>query len=372
MPFACVRLAAVQDSPLVQRECERLTPLVETHGPSPVAILLALGGSERLLVDERSVAATPASLWPLLGTALSRRLSAATQQAPGVAVGIGPTRTLAWLAARQDATVVVLPGQELAFLAAMPLTALLDVPDGAAVTSLPEIVAALEAVGVQTFGQLQRLMTDGLARRFGAAGAALAVLARGGDLRPLQPRVAESWLGVRLVFEPPLAAERLAVALRPLAERLALLLAQRELSVGRLAMVVESETGQQLRVARRLAHPLGTTRALLSASERLLAGLLSDVLRVQTDMQPDVALPATGERYVSLRLRVGGLHAATAEQRQLWAQEQRQAGTERVERLARALHALQSGKYADALLHAETHEPDAVLPEERYRLTQRS
>jgi hypothetical protein len=168
------------------------------------------------------------------------------------------------------------------------------------------------------------------------------------------------WLGARLHFEPSLAAYHLAAALAPLAERLALTLAQRELAVGKVALIIESDAGTRMQALRRLKHPLGTTRALLEVAERLLAGMLADAL-----------LPVEGERYVALRLRVGGLHLATVEQRRLWAAEQQQAGVERTERVMAALQALRGGKYADDLLRADLHAPDAVLPEERYRFTPR-
>lgn len=312
-----------------------------------------------------------------------RLLTEAGLRQDGLTVGIGPTRTLAWLAAlravRQGSAAVVLPGEEWAFLAALPLTVLQQVPDAAAVASLSEMVAALEETGIRTLGHLQRLSADALARRFGADGRALATLVDGRDLRPLRPRVAEPWLGARVVFEPPLMSQHLAVALGVLAEQLALTLAQKEQAAGKLRLVLESETGVRLEMERRLARPLGTTRALLAAAEGLLAGLLADATptlsdatpEMLADVAPDVALPGEGERYVTLRLRLGGLHPATVEQQRLWAKEQRQTGSERVERLETALQALSGGKHADALLRAELHEPAAVLSEERYRLAPR-
>lgn len=387
-PFACVRLSdpgAGESWRLAALLCRHLTPLIEER-PQRRALFLALDGSERLLLGKSAPVAslapmeTPEDLWPRLREALARRLCDAGMRGEGLTVGIGATRTLAWLAALPAATTrVASPGKWQAFLAGLPVAALLETPDAAEVASFArrqEIVAALEESGIRMLGHLHRLPADALARRFGRAGERLAILAAGGDLRPLRPSLAEPWLGARLVFDPPLAVEQLTVALGPLAEKLALTLAQQELAAGRLALTLESEAGARLGAERRLAHPLGTTRALLEAAERLLAGLLAPALTMPgtpgTPGMPDVALPAVGEQYMTLRLRLGGLHPATVEQRRLWAGEQRAAGAERVERLAAALRALASGKYADALLRAEIHEPDAPLPEERYQLTPRA
>lgn len=400
--FACVRLGDVSGDPAgdsgaiaasqpVMRACMRLTPLIEEH-PEHHMLLLALGGSERLLLGRTATSATGEAperegvkhTWLLLAEALIRQLNelAAQPTKPTtLTVGIGPTRTLAWLAALSAtaaAPAVVLPGRERPFLAPLPLAMMGQVPDALAVTSLAQMLAALEVSGIRALGQLWRLPTESLARRFGADGAALATLAVGGDLRPLQPREHERWLSARLRFEPTLAAQHLPVALAPLAERLALTLAERDLAAGTIDLLLESETGGQLHSERRLAHPLATTHALLGAANRLLVGLFADAPLAHQGVvqgqfyQPDAQLPAEGERYVTLRLRLGGLHPVTAEQRRLWAAEQQHAGTERIERLTAALRALCGGRYADALLRADLHTPDAILPEERYRMLRRS
>lgn len=387
-PFACVRLCAADTAGVDVREqwrlmvrvFARLTPLIEEHRASR-ALILALGGSERLLLrgaapDEDAIE----PVWPLLATAVAQLLTEAVpSQGDGQSVGmvgVGPTRTVAWLASILSSTdtAVVLPGQERAFLSSLPVALLQQTPDATEIVSLASMVAALEISGIRTLSQLWRLPVEALSRRFGADGSLLAALASGSDLRSLGRVEEAQWLGARLRFEPSLAAHHLAAALVPLAERLALTLAERELAVGKVALLIESDAGTPMQVLRRLKHPLGTTRALLEVATRLLAGMLADAAphRSEADILPDAQLPGEGERYVALRLRVGGLHPATAEQWRLWAVEQQQAGSERVERLAAALRALGGGKYADDLLQADPHAPDAVLPEERYRMTPRS
>jgi len=384
-PFACVCLNAA-DTVDVRGQWQRvvrvftcLTPLIEAHRASQ-ALILALGGSERLLLRRTTPGGDAIDqVWPLLAQAVAQLLIEAVPpqhggQSVGV-VGLGPTRTLAWLAASILSgadTAVVLPGQERAFLAPLPVTLLQQVPDATEIVSLANMVAALEISGIRTLGQLWRLPVEALSRRFGADGGLLAALASGSDLRSLRRVENAQWLGARLHFEPPLAAQQLPLALGPLAERLALTLAQRELAVGKVALIIESDAGTRMQALRRLKHPLGTTRALLEVTERLLAGMLADAApNSEAGIVPDVPLPVEGERYVALRLRVGGLHPATAEQRRLWAVEQQQAGVERIERMTAALRALRGGKYADDLLRVDLHAPDAVLPEERYRFTPR-
>lgn len=377
-PFACVRVRDTDQWQAIVRHCSSITPLIEEHiGQN--TLVLALEGSERLLLKGEQALAEPpdaryAQTWPLLGVALTKLFTQAGIVLDNFAVGIGPTRTLAWLANRQHGAGVIFPENVTTFLSDLPVSMLPELPDAVAIASCAEMVAALDASGIHTLGQVQRLSADALTRRFGADGAALALLASGRDVLPFRPCVAESWLGARLVFDPPLLAHQVTVALEPLAERLVLTLAERKLAPGKLALVIESETGKRLQVERRLAHPLGTTRALLDVAERLLTGLLADAAPADNapGITPDVVLPKDGERYVTARLRVGGLRPATAEQRQLWARGQQQAGAERIERLQEALRALRSGKHADALLQAEVHEPNAVLPEERYRLQPRS
>jgi hypothetical protein len=386
-PFACVRLNAAdmvevdvgEQWRLMVRAFTRLTPLIEEHRASR-ALILALGGSERLLLRGTTPDGDAIErVWPLLANAITQLLTEAVpSQGAGQSVGmvgIGPTRTVAWLASILSSTgaAVVLPGQERTFLASLPVALLQRTPDATAIDSLASIVAALETSGIRTLSQLWRLPIEALSCRFGADGSLLAALATGSDLRSLRRVEDSQWLGARLHFEPPLAAQYLATALVPLVERLALTLTERELAVGKVALLVESETGARAQVLRRLTHPLGTTRALLEVATRLLTGVLADAApNSEADTLPDARLPGEGERYVALRLRVGGLHPATAEQRRLWVADQQQAGFERVERLAAALRALRGGKYADDLLQADQHAPDAVLPEERYRMTPRS
>ena len=364
-----------------------MTPLIEAYRAQHM-VVLGLSGSEHLLFGSASAAGPDSGIaahaWSRMPAALAQWLVECGVSVERFTIGVGSTRTLAWLAALGvlGARTVVAPGEAHTLLAPLPVAVLQQTPDTVEIASraFGDMLAALEASGVRTLGQLQRLGEAALVRRFGLAGRQLLQLARGEDLRPLRARTEEAWLGARLVFDPPLDPQQVAIALAPLVERLTLTLAQRELAVGKLALILESETRRRLQVMRRLRHPLGTSQALLGAAERLLTGLLADTTAQSAPpafgepAEPDVVLPQASERYVVVRLRVGGLHPTTAEQRRLWAAEQQQAGAERSARLTAALatlRRLQGGKQAGVLLRAEAHAPDAVLPEERYRLAPR-
>ncbi len=94
-------------------------------------------------------------------------------------VGIGASKTVAWLAALHgDGGEVVPSGAELGFLAPLPL---------ACVTPPPAVAATLARWGVQRLGDLARLPAAEVTTRLGPAGAALVRAARGEDTRALAP-----------------------------------------------------------------------------------------------------------------------------------------------------------------------------------------
>ncbi len=115
---------------------------------------------------------------------------------------------------------------------------------------------------------------------------------------------------------------------------------------------------------RELIHPVASASALLDQARRLLEVLVR---------------PPTGSEetatYSGVRLRVGRLQLATAEQRQLWSNGTDRAADDRQTRRRAALRALArmggvgASMGGEAVLHrAIVQQPDAVLPEERYIL----
>jgi DNA polymerase-4 len=115
---------------------------------------------------------------------------------------------------KPDGLVVVPPGDEARFLAALDVERLWGV--GRVTT------AALHELGVRTIGQLQAMPRDVLARRFGKHGEQLAALASGVDQRVVAPETAAKSIGAEHTFERDCRdVLRLAAVLREQAERVA-------------------------------------------------------------------------------------------------------------------------------------------------------
>jgi nucleotidyltransferase/DNA polymerase involved in DNA repair len=364
VPFACIR--GLRDAAAVEAAyhvCATLTPRIERHAD---ALVLDLGGSERLVLAAAADADSAVG-WPALAQSLSKRLQADVRGMQRVVrVGIGPTRTVAWLAATSDEEPwqAVLPEQVAGFLAPLPLALLGGVPD---LAHLPEKAPALDVLalsGIRTFGHLRRLTPVTLQRRFGPFGASIAAVAAGHDLTPLRVERLDEWTGIRLRCDPALRTEQLPAALAPLAEHTMLTLMERQQATGAVALILYPEVGEPVHAARELSHPVASASALLDQARRLLEVLVR---------------PPTGSveaaTYSGVRLRVGRLQLATAEQRQLWSNGTDRAADDRQTRRRAALRALArmggvgAGMGGEAALYrAVLQQLDAVLPEERYIL----
>jgi DNA polymerase IV len=146
----------------------RFTPLVE-----PISIdeaFLDVTGSRALFGD---------------GATIGRRIRAEIRTEVGLtaSVGVATTKLVAKIASdlrKPDALVVVAPGDEMTFLAPLPITRLWGVGAKSAV--------ALTDYGVRTIGDLAALPDDLLIRRFGKHGASLGERARGVDSDPVGGR----------------------------------------------------------------------------------------------------------------------------------------------------------------------------------------
>jgi DNA polymerase IV len=143
----------------------RFTPLVE-----PVSIdeaFLDVTGSAALFGD---------------GEAIGRRIKAAVRDEVGLtaSVGVAATKLVAKVASdlrKPDGLVVVVPGDEAAFLAPLPISRLWGVG--------PATAGALREFSVGTIGDLAALPLDVLVRRFGPHGASLHDRALGVDAEPV-------------------------------------------------------------------------------------------------------------------------------------------------------------------------------------------
>lgn len=112
-------------------------------------------------------------------------------------VGAAPSRWAALQAAHQAAPgrpLVVGPDDLAGFLAPLPVDRLpLD----------PRVIADLEGLGLRTVGAVAGLPRAAALERLGFSGAAAWRLARGGDDRPLRPRVPPEVLEARITFPDP-------------------------------------------------------------------------------------------------------------------------------------------------------------------------
>jgi protein ImuB len=218
-------------------------------------VFVDLAGTRALFPTERG-----------LMTALESRLADvgfALGGPAGVRLGIGPTRTVAELAARHRDGGRILRAEEAAsFLVPLPLD-LLDPPT--------ELAARLTHWGVRTLGQLARIPRDALGARLGEAGVRLARRANGEDLAPFraQPPLvrfeesAESdWAISNL--------EPLAFLLRALLERLCARVRLRGLALRRLRLELALESGGCAARELGLAAPTCETHVLLALARLAL------------------------------------------------------------------------------------------------------
>ncbi len=266
---ACGPLLAVPHAPAADLAALRalaeallaIAPAVEISAPD--ALLLdasaahLLAGAEpepevRLLAQARALAGE-------LGFTV--RAAAACGRGPSLALarhGAGPARS------GPGALLRVAPGEEALALAPLPLAAL-----GLG----PAVVEKLHAVGVADVGGLARLPVEGLALRFGQAGAAAARLARGEDTTPLVPYLPATLPDEAIELEGPAeGAEPVLFVLKRLADRVAARLSGRGLGASRLTVTLRLDPRGEERLSIPLAQPSASgARWLLASRDRIMA-----------------------------------------------------------------------------------------------------
>jgi DNA polymerase IV len=174
---------------------------------------------EPVSIDEAFLDVTASRALRGDGPTIAREIKARirAEVALTASVGVAPNKFLAKVASdleKPDGLVVVDAGREAAFLAPLPVSRLWGV---GRVTA-----TELEALGIQTIGQLAGLSPTALEARFGSHGPALAELARGRDDRPVEPFGAPKSMGAEETFGTDHGDfERLRATLRAQAERVA-------------------------------------------------------------------------------------------------------------------------------------------------------
>lgn len=153
------------------------SPLVEPMGLDEA--FLDLTGCAPI-VQTQCGSHPPEELGRVAGEEVRRRVREALGLAASVGVATGRTvAKVASDAAKPDGLLVVVPGEEAAFLAPRPLR---DLPGLGAKAEVE-----LTRLGVRTLGQLAALPASLLRRLFGRWGPVLAERARGTDLTPVAP-----------------------------------------------------------------------------------------------------------------------------------------------------------------------------------------
>jgi DNA polymerase-4 len=152
---------------------------------------------------------------PAVARAIKARIAASLRLT--ASVGVAANKFVAKVASdlrKPDGLVVVAPGTEADFLAPLPVSRLWGV---GRVTA-----EGLEAMGLQTIGQLAAVPAPYLEARFGPSGRGLQDLARGRDDRPVEPFAPPKSMGAEETFgHDHRDAERLHATLREQAERVA-------------------------------------------------------------------------------------------------------------------------------------------------------
>lgn len=216
---------------------------------APGLVFIDLVGTQALFPTERG-----------LLTALETRLAEvglAGIGSAGARLGIGPTRTVAELAARhRDGGRILRADEAASFLVPLPLD-LLD-PKG-------ELADRLSRWGVRTLGKLARLPREALGARLGEAGVRLARRANGEDLSPFRVHPPELRFEEGAESEWAIAdLEQLAFFLRGVLDRLLRRLRVRGYALRRLRLEFGLESGALFTRELGLAAPTLETNVLLA------------------------------------------------------------------------------------------------------------
>lgn len=314
-------------SPAIEGESD---PSADSFGTATLGIegLERLWGGERRLVERVAGALAPLLPGPPRAGIAATRFGAtvaaltARYELPGCRVAFG--------AVPDD------PGAEAAFLAPLSLDFL---------PADEETRSRFRLFGLRRMGELAGLSRSAVLARFGERGGFLQALARGADPRPLVPRGSPQRLAADAELDPPVETrEPLRFLVRRLLAGLCAQLAARGRAAGAVRLRLVPESGQPIETVVALPEPSAEPEAI----ERLIAGRLESV-----------ALDRPIGRLAVELEQVGG---SVGRQLPLFVpQAARAPGLEW--QLARL--ALRFGP--QRVRRARIEDPDARLPEERFR-----
>jgi DNA polymerase-4 len=188
-----------------------------------------------------------------------------------VSVGVAANKLCAKVASdlrKPDGLVVVLHGEEAAFLAPLPVRRLWGVG--------PQAQQTLADYGVTTIGQLAALSEATLHRRFGSHGSELALRARGVDSAPVVPSSAPKSIGHELTFNHDVTDPgRLEATLLDLAESVASRLRAHHLAAGAVQLKLRYEGFETLTRQQAVPHQTRESEPIYVAGVALLRKTLA-------------------------------------------------------------------------------------------------
>lgn len=329
---------------LRRREAQRRAPGVEVLAPDPAgearsfeAVLRALEDvTPRVEIDRPGRCSFPTrgpSRYFGGDQAMSRRVAEVVAEAldgrTTVHVGTADSRFAAVRAAAMaeaDGVRVVPPGASAAFLAPLPVSLLAtDVTPGPLRTELDDLVDVLARLGLSTMGSFASLSVADVVARFGATGARAHGWASGRDHRPPAPEDPPVDLEVAMDLDPPIErVDQAAFVSRTLAEEFIAALRARGVGCARVAIIAETEHGEE-------------QRRLWRSDEAFSATAISDRMRWQLDgwLSGPIRQRPTGG-LSRLLLRPDDLSVAAGRQLGFWGEE-----TGLAERAARAVARIQ-------------------------------
>jgi protein ImuB len=291
------------------------------------------------------------ALWghePALADRVTTALAAALPDGsdlPPPRIGVAGTHfaaTIAAVAARPEAPVIVPPGDDAAFLA--------DRPSGLLTTD-PDVRARLARFGLRRIGAVAELPRTALLARFGEEGARLHAHACGEETDPFRARHATERLALALPIEPPVEElEPLRFVLHRLVVALAAQLSGRGLAADRAMLTLELDlafappgTSPRIEVEQRFPEPTADPEAV----ERLLFARL--------EREP----PPAAVAHLDLEMR--GTVPAAGQQLPLFVPQ-----AARTARLGWQLARLALTYGEDRIRRVAVTDPEAPLPEDRW------
>ena len=228
------------------------------------AVLDALDAVSPVIEDAGDCAY--AEMRGISGDAARWRQTIAATVGSHVAIGIGPNRFVARLAALADHNCA--RGEEAHFVAPFPVDVLpID----------PKICQRLRLLGIRTLGELAALPHGPFVRRFGPQSARWHALSRGIDDAPLVPRTRRVRIERTLFGEGSATSEEaLLFALRTLVARIVDDLVALGKRAAELTLGLECENGDVHEICVRIAHPTARETMLFDLVRARLEGVRLD------------------------------------------------------------------------------------------------